>query len=355
MNVRLGVLATLAVSVSFTLAACTSASAPTGSTGNGATTQAASASGHGITIGFANPQDTQPVLQAFQEALSAAAQRGGDKVIALNAALSVNQQVSDIQTLITDKVNVIVVFPLAGPALVPVLTKARQAGIKLIGYNALIPGPTAPTSAAPFDTDLDQGIIVGGAKDAAQYIDQQLNGKGSVVGINIGAPVPSLDAFVANYQADVTQGHSGVKWLATLPDATDSLAGGQTAMADGITRFHGNINAVMSYTDEAAIGAANALRQAGIHNVVLVGQQGNQDGINAIKAGTIQGDIDTQPWKQAIYAFNMAKDLVAGKTLPPMVTFPSVFITKDNVSTYVPWQTAISQISSGKMSLSVSY
>ena len=196
---------------------------------------------------------------------------------------------------------------------------------------------------------------MGGAKDAAQYIDQQLNGRGSVVGINIGAPVPSLDAFVANYQADVTQGHSGVKWLGTLPDATDSLAGGQTAMADAITRFHGNINAVMSYTDEAAIGAANALRQAGIRNVVLVGQQGNQDGINAVKAGTIQGDIDTQPWKQAIYAFDMAKDLVAGKTLPPIVEFPSVFITKANVSSYMPWQAAISEISSGKMSLSVSY
>lgn len=309
----------------------------------------------GITIGFANPQDTQPVLQAFQQALTAAAQREGDKVIALNAALSVNQQVSDIQTLITDKVNVIIVFPLAGPALVPVLTQARKAGIKLIGYNALIPGPKPPKSAAPFNTDLDQGIIVQGAQDAANYVDAQLKGHGNVVGINIGAPVPSLDAFVANYKADVTKGHSGVHWLGTAVDQTDSLSGGQTAMADAITRYHGKINAVMAYTDESAIGAANALRQAGIKNVTIVGQQGNQDGINAIKAGTIQGDIDTQPWKQAIYAFNMAKDLVAGKSLPPIIEFPSVFITKANLSSYVPWNTAISEIASGKMSLSVPF
>jgi len=356
-NIRPGALVTLVAGASLALAACTSASAPTGNattTANPASTASGKAGG-GITIGFANPQDTQPVLQAFQQALTATAEREGDHVIALNAGLSVNQQVSDIQTLITDKVNAIVVFPLAGPALIPVLTQAHKAGIKLIGYNALIPSATPPQSAAPFDTDLDQGIIVQGAKDAASYVESALKGHGNVVGINIGAPVPSLDAFVANYKTDVTGGHGGIRWLATVFDQNDSLSGGQTAMADAITRFHGKINGVMAYTDESAIGAANALRQAGVKNTVIIGQQGNADGINAIKTGVIQGDIDVQPWKQAVYAFNLAKDLVAGQTVPPMVEFPTVFITKANLSAYVPWDTAISEISSGKIPLSVSF
>jgi ribose transport system substrate-binding protein len=105
MKMRLGAMAILAASVSLGAAACTSASS------GGATTGGTTTGHKGITIGFANPQDTQPVLQAFQQALTAAAARDGDKVIALNAALSVNQQVSDIQTLVTDKVNVIIVFP----------------------------------------------------------------------------------------------------------------------------------------------------------------------------------------------------------------------------------------------------
>jgi len=352
---KTGALAAAALTMSLAVTACTSASSTgTSGQGSGASAQAA---GHstGITIGFANPQGTQPVLQAFQQALTAAAKRKGDKVIALNAALSVNKQVSDIQTLISDKVNVIVVFPLAGPALVPVLHQAQQAGIKLIGYNAIIPAGKPVTSAAPFSTDLDQGIILKGARDAASYVDQALHGRGNVVGINIAAPVPSLDALAANYKADVTHGHPGVHWLATLPDQTDSLAGGQTAMQNAITRYHGKINAVMAYTDEAAIGAAHALAQAGIHGTVLIGQQGNQDGINAMRAGLIQGDINNQPWRQALYALAMATDLAAGKKVPPLVEFPSVFITKANISSYVPWSTAISEISDGKMSLSVSY
>ena len=360
MNMRRGALAAMAVGASLAVAACTSATTTASSGGSPTTAGTASsggaaAGGKSITIGFANPQDTQPVLQAFQQALEAAAARAGDKVIALNAGLSVNQQVSDIQTLITDKVNVIIVFPLAGPPLAPALSQAHKAGIKLIGYNALIPTGTPPASAAPFDADLDQGIVIKGAQDAASYVAGALKGKGNVLGINIGAPVPSLVAMVNNYQRYVTAGHPGIKWLGTAFDQSDSRAGGQVAMQDAITRYHGKIDAVMSYTDEAAIGAANALHQAGIKNTVLIGQQGNSDGIDAIKSGLIQGDIDTQPWKEALYALAMAQDLVAGKSVPPLVEFPSVFITKANLSSYVPWAQAIQEISSGSMSLSVSF
>ena len=361
MNIKKGALAATVAAASLTVAACTSASStgatggstPTVSAATGSSPASTGTSSH-ITIGFANPQDTQPVLQAFQAALTAAANRVGDKVIALNAGLSANQQVSDINTLVTDKVNVLIVFPLA-PTLGPALEAAHKAGIKLIGYNALVPTGTAPATAAPFDADLDQGIVVQGAKDAASYVASTLNGKGNVLGINIGAPVPSLVAMVGNYKADVTAGHPGIKWLETAPDATDSLSGGQTAMADAITRYHGNIQAVMSYTDEAAIGAYNALKAAGVKNTVIIGQQGDQDGINALKAGKIQGDIDTQPWKEALYALKMAQDLVAGTPVPALVEYPSVFITKANLSSYVPWSTAIQQISSGAMSLNVSF
>jgi ribose transport system substrate-binding protein len=356
-NIRKGALAAVIVAASLSVAACTSASSTTSASGgstpssSSSGSSSASAASH-ITIGFANPQDTQPVLQAFQAALSAAAGRVGDKVISLNAGLSVSQQVSDIQTFITDKVNVIVVFPIAVPPLESVLAQAHAAGIKLLGYNAILPGAT---SAAPFDTDLDQGIVVDGAKDAASFVSSALNGKGNVLGINIGAPVPSLIAMVDNYKADVTSGNPGIKWLETATDATDSLSGGQTAAADAITRYHGDIQAVMSYTDEAAIGAYNALKAAGVKNVVIIGQQGDSDGINAIKDGEIQGDIDTQPWKEALYALKMSQDLVAGTSLPPIVEYPSVFITKSNLSSYVPWQTAIQEISSGSMSLNVSF
>jgi len=359
-NIRKGAVAAALAAASLTVAACTSASSSSPPSGGSSTTAAApsstgsasAASSTHITIGFANPQDTQPVLQAFQAALTAAADKVGDKVISLNAGLNPSQQVSDIQTFITDKVNVIIVFPIALPPLTAALSQAHAAGIKLIGYNAILPGAA---SAAPFDTDLDQGIVVQGAKDAASYVASALNGKGNVLGINIGAPVPSLIAMVNNYKSDVTAGHPAIKWLETATDATDSLSGGQVAAQDAITRYHGNIQAVMSYTDEAAIGAYNALKAAGIKNTIIIGQQGNADGIAALQAGKIQGDIDTQPWKNALYALKMAQDLVAGTTVPAIVEYPEVFITKANLSSYVPWDTAIQQITSGSMSLAVSF
>lgn len=317
----------------------TSASAPASSS--------ASSSGKQYVIGYSNPQGTQPVLNAFGQALAAAAGRDGSKVISLNAGLSVSKQVSDIQQFITDKVNAIVVFPLAAQALVPALTQAHNAGIKIIGYNALTAEPASGASIAPYDTDLDQGIINAGSTDAANYVAQQLGGKGNVVGVNISAPVPSLDAFIAAEKAKVTA--KGLTWLTTTFDQTDDISGAESSVAAAATRYAGKINAVMAYFDGAAIGAAVALKAAGASHVVIVGQQGNTDGINAVKSGQISGTIDEEPYKQGVIAWGMIKALFAGQTLPPIVYPPVKFITKSNVSQWVPWTQGQSEVVNGTL------
>lgn len=317
-----------------------------GSTGTGSTGSAASAGGY--TIGFSNPQATQPVLDAFGAALTAAAKREGLKVTSLNAALSVSTQVQDIQQFINEKVKAIVVFPLAGPPLFPVLKQARKAGIVVLGYNAVTADVTSASQIAPYQADLNQGLIGEGAKLAAQFVDQQLHGSGNVVGVGIAAPVPSLHAFMSAEQADVTNGHSGVHWLETVADQTDNISGAATPVADALTRYHNKVNAVMAYFDGAAIGAATSLRAAGVHAVV-VGQQGNTDGVAAVKAGTLAATINEMPYDQALLALTMVKRLVAGESVPPVVHPPVQLVTKSNLSSYVPWSQGLAEIESGKL------
>ncbi|MGH9074155.1 MAG: substrate-binding domain-containing protein, partial [Acidimicrobiales bacterium] len=169
------------------------------------------------------------MLDAFQKALGVAAKRAGDKVIPLNAGLSVSKQVSDIQELITDKVDAIVVFPLAAQALVPALTHARKAGIKVVGYNAVTTETATSASLYPYNADINQGIIHQGAKQAAQFVAQQLHGKGNVLGVNISLSVPSLDAFIASEKQDVTSANPGIHWVGTAFDQTDDIAGADSS------------------------------------------------------------------------------------------------------------------------------
>ncbi len=334
------------MSASMLLAACSSSSA----SGSSATTAVAahSAAGSSYTIGFSNPQGTQPVLDNFQQALTSAAGREGIKVTSLNAGLSVNKQVSDIQQFINEKVKAIVVFPLAGPPLVPVLTAARKAGIIVLGYNAVTTSTATSASLYPYNADVNQGLIHEGAKLAADFVAAQLKGKGTVLGVGIAAPVPSLHAFMSAEQADVTAGNPGITWLETVADQTDDIAGAATPVADALTKYGNKVSAVMAYFDGAAIGAAQSLKAAGVHAVV-VGQQGNSDGIAAIKSGEIDATLNEMPYEQALIALAMVKNLVAGKTVPLVVHPPIELVTKATLGSYVPWSTGLAEVASGKL------
>lgn len=320
-----------------------------------ATTAEPGESGKHIVIGWANPSGDQPIFATFTEALNAAAARANAEVITLNAAANPSAQVSDIQTFITKKVDAVIVFPLVPAADAAILNKAHAAGIKIIGLNAILPGAPGQTPAvtAPYDTNLDWGYVDGSAT-AAKYVAQQLNGKGSVVGIKVPIPVPSLDAMLATYKSVVSTGNS-IHWLAELPDATNDLAGARSSMADAITRYKGDIQGVLAYTDIAAIGAAQALSAAGVKGAVIIGQQGNQTGIDALKAGQIQGDLDTMPYTAAVWSLALTKDVVNGAAYPKFVRLPVDFLTKDNVGSYLPWSQGVAQIKSGQTLLDVTF
>ncbi|MGH9110339.1 MAG: sugar ABC transporter substrate-binding protein [Acidimicrobiales bacterium] len=307
-----------------------------------------------ITIGWADPQAKQPIFTAFTEALDAAAKRAHVKIITLNGEATPPVQVSDIQTFITDKVNAIIVFPLVPQAESTILAKAATAGIKIIGLNAILPAAAAatPNVPAPYSADLDWGYVDGPYAEA-KFVAQQLHGKGNVVGIKIPIPVPSLNAMLGAYQQYVTKGHPGINWLGTLPDATDDLAGARTSMADAITRYHGNIQAVMAYTDISGIGAAEALAAAGVKHVIIVGQQSNAIGVAALKKGEIQADISTMPYTAALWALKLTQDVVDGKSFPKFARLPIAMLTKKNVKTWEPWSKGVKAIADGKTSLNV--
>lgn len=351
-KLRFGVPMAVVACAAMILSACSSSGGTDSGTVSGSTS---GTSGKQMVVGWADPQAKQPLFTTFTDALNAAAARENVKIIALDGQANPATQVSDIQTFITKKVDAIIVFPLVPAAEAAILNKAHDAGIKIIGLNAILPSAPGqtPTVAAPYDTNLDLGYVDGSAT-AAKYVAKQLHGKGNVVGMKLPVPVPSLVAMLKTYNSVVTAGNS-IHWLAELPDATDDLAGARSSMADAITRYKGNIQGVLAYTDIAAIGAAQALSAAGIKGTVVIGQQGNQTGIDALKAGQIQGDLDVKPYTAAVWALALTKKVVAGTDFPKFVRSPIRFLTKDNVSSYTPWPDGVSQIKSGKTSLNVTF
>jgi ribose transport system substrate-binding protein len=327
-----------------TAAACSSGSASSTSSSS-----SSSKSQQQYVVGFSNPTDAQPVLQAFQAALIAAGKNMGIKVVPMDAELNVQTQVSNIEQMVAEHMNGIIVFPLAPDTLNPALNRARAAGIKVLGYNAVIQPPAKGASIAPYDADFDQGEDYQGANLLARYISQQIKGQGNVLGIGIGAPVPSLQFMMQQYQTYLKGAAGGVRWLETASNATDDIAGGQKAAQEAVTKYQGKVNAVMAYNDDSAIGAAIALRDADVKNAVIVGMNGDPQGVAAVQDGQMSAMIDIVPWRQALIGAAMIDHLLTGKSVPSWVATPVEMYTKANIGQRLDWNKAIQEIQNGSL------
>lgn len=325
-------------------AACSSANSSNAASGGG------SSAGKQYVVGFSNPTGAQPILQTFQQALIAAGKHMNMKIIPVDAQLNVQKQVSDIDQLIAQHVDGIIVFPLAPDTLNPALAQARSAGIKVLGFNAVVQQPKAGTSIAPYDANFDQGEDYQGAKLLAQYVSQQLHGSGNVVGIGISAPVPSLHFMLQQYQTYLKQDAPNINWLGTLSNPTDDINGGDQVTSQAATKYQGKINAVMGYNDDSAIGAAIALKSAGVTNRLTVGQNGDPQGVAAIKSGAMSAMVDIVPWREALIGATVMHDLLTGKSVPNWVATPVVMYTKSNIDKRLDWNQAVQEISSGTLS-----
>lgn len=331
------------------MSACSSSKSSTSgakSGGSGASGSSRASGGKHYTVGFSNPTAAQPILQTFQNALTAAAARDNITVKSLDAQLDPNKQVSDVNQFVTQHVDAIIVFPLSQDSLTPALNRAKQAGIKVLGFNAIL--DPKKTDIAPYDANFDQGETFQGAQLASDYVTKQLGGKGNVLGVGIGVPVPSLQLMVQNFKKGVTGG--GLTWLATVSNPTDDINGGQKAVADALTKYKGNVQAVMAYNDDSAIGAAVAFKNAGVKSPVITGMNGDPQGVEAIKDGRMSAMVDIVPWREALVGETMVKLMLQGKTVPKFVETPDELYTKENISKRLDWNAALQQITAGTLS-----
>jgi ribose transport system substrate-binding protein len=299
------------------------------------------------TVGFSMPTGAQPIQQTVAKALAAAGKHADIDVKTLDAQLDPNKQVTDINQFVAQHVDAIIVFPLSQDSLTPALNRARQAGIKVVGFNAIL-DPEAK-DIAPYDTNFDQGESITGARLLAKYVGEQLHGQGNALGIGIGVPVPSLQLMVKNYEKFLTGDNPNVKWVGTVENRTDDIAGGQQVTTDAITRNHGKIDAVLSYNTSSALGAAAAFKSAGQPTPVIVAQNGDPESVEAIKDGRLSAAVDIVPWREGLLAIALTKKLLDGDDVPTWVETPVELYTKDNVAKRLDWNDAVAKIKDGSL------
>ena len=102
-----------------------------------------------------------------------------------------------------------------------------------------------------------------------------------------------------------------------------------------ILQQHPDLVGVYANNDGMALGVVEAVKAAGLQDKVKVfGTDGISDAYASIRAGELDGTVDSFPVLTGEVAMDVALRLLGGQDLPRVVATPQALVTQENVETY---------------------
>lgn len=299
----------------------------------------------GITVGYSVAAGQNVALQAISSGLEAELSRNGGELITADAQLSIDKQIADIDSFVTQGVDAIVVTPIDFSTLSNALSRAEAAGIPLFANNAVADRDFQADEISPFLTQVTTGRDKA-ASDIAAFIAEKTGGSGQVAAIGIAAPVAELDHFVSEFQADI-EATPGLEFVAERGNDTDDAAGARP-IADAMLTEFPDVKAIMCYNDPSAVGASSAATAAGVRDqVVITGVNATQDGLDAVASGAIDATWDYMAPEQGQLLARLIAAHLDGKDLDFNYVVELQAVTPDNIDAFVSWEDRIAQMSDG--------
>lgn len=244
------------------------------------------------------------------------------------------KQVGDVESLITRKVDVIVLLPHSGAELTPVARKAMKAGIPVINLDRKLETEDA------YYTFLG-GDNYGIGKSAGEYFAQRLKGTGNVAEIQGLAGISVTEERSRGFR-DALKAYPNIKIVASQP-GDFSAEKGLTVM-ENILQSQPKIDAVYTHDDDMAVGVVRAITNAKREKGLFVtGAGGSCWAYNEIKKGSsiFQASFLYNP-SMASTAVAVARAVAlkrglaefAEPEMPRSMVIRASTVTKANVATF---------------------
>ena len=246
-----------------------------------------------------------------------------------------NQQNQFVDRAIAEKADMVLLAPLDAKAGVQQFKKLYDAGIPAIAYN-MIPTDEAMRYVLAITAPDDFGQF----KMLAEYMAQQVGGKGGVgyiTHIPGGSPYFARTTNVINYYKE---NYPGMKTLDIQSPGFEAPKTKQV-VADWITRFGDELTCIVLADDSAqALGATQALEEAGRDDVYVIAAGNSKIGMDLVKAGKINAITFQSAEADGAVPVKVAADYFNGVDLGPNAAFylPQAVITPENVDDYMPAQ-----------------
>jgi ABC-type sugar transport system substrate-binding protein len=225
--------------------------------GGVAGTDVSERSGAGKTIGVASLHLVNDWNNYATEAIKEYLEARGYQVIHTNAQDSTSQMVRDVENLIARKVNGIIIAGGEAHAFMELSTRAKNAGIKVIGMDMFLPGASSGVGADNYTG----GTLIG------EFMVNRMQGAGKYIVLNspgwqsLSIRKRMAEAVFEDFPQMVNVGEFEV--------AGDPVQIGYDSVK-AVVRNHPDLKGVLCTWGMPCIGAAKAVQELGLQNQICV-------------------------------------------------------------------------------------
>jgi inositol transport system substrate-binding protein len=273
-----------------------------------------------------------PFLSSVADAVQARAKAIGNvDVQVVNAEGSTATQLQQVQAFVDQRVDAIIVVPDDTDATAPITDLVRGAGIPLVYLNRR-PSSLPGDGSVPYigSDSLAAGTI------QMRALAEAANGHGTVA-LLIGDPANEAAVVRTEGAKDVIVQYPNLRLL------RESAAGWDRAEAHDAVQAWLNagdtFDVVSANDDEMALGAIDALREAGLLDRTIVGGvDGTADALAAVQAGDLDVTVFEDAATQGADAVDAAVSLADGEKVTSrqgVIDVPQRLVTKANVGDFL--------------------
>ena len=234
----------------------------------------------------------------------------------------VDKQVEMFQTALDKKPAAICLAAVDSKAFIPLLEKAKAAGIPVVGFDSGvdsdIPVTTASTdniAAAALIAD-KMATLIGGSGEVAVIAHDQTSRTG-------------IDR-VKGFTDQINAKYPNIKIVSTDYGAGDQLK--STDIAKAIIGAHPNLKGYFGANEGSIIGVLNAVKELNMAGkLVVIGYDSGQQQMDAIRSGAESGAVTQDPIGIGYKCVDAALKASKGETLPKTIDTGFMWYDKTNI------------------------
>jgi ribose transport system substrate-binding protein len=276
-----------------------------------------------ITIAVFTKNTTNPAYSAFRLAADQIGQLTGVQIrhFVPKQPDNVDEQTAEVEEVLKSRPDAVVFIPVDDVAMVESVKKLNDAEIPVVLASNPLPGRFVSYVGAD---DYDIGYR------EARYLFEHLGAKGKIVILEGIAGAPTNRERLGGYKQALSEA-PGIEVLASAAGNYQQIDG-KRVMADFLKDYP-QIDALLSANDSMALGALEAMKEAG-RTMTVMGINGILPAVKEIENGNMLATVDFNMFKIGCTATLAAVRYLHHEPLPEKLLLPADVIDKSN---YKDW------------------